>query len=156
MPAIGPEFTRRALLFAALAAPLRADSADQVWDLISSMASALGNGHAAEFLSVFDPAMPGYQELRGNVTALLSQTEVQSSIDLVSNEGDDRSRTVEIDWLLTMTGSVEVSGAARRQGHVKCRFEKQGRRWRIAGMEPLAFFAPPRAGGNRYNPKEEE
>jgi hypothetical protein len=145
MPAIGPELTRRALLLAALAVPLRADSADQVWDLISSMASALGNGHAAEFLTVIDPAMPGYQELRSNVTALLAQTEVQSSIDLVSNEGDDGSRTVEVDWLLTMADSVGASGSTKRQEHVKCRFEKQGRRWRIVHMEPLAFFAPPRA-----------
>lgn len=144
MPATGPEFTRRALLFAALAASLRADSADQVWDLLSSMASGLSAGHAGEFLGAFDPAMPGYEELRTNVTALLAQTDVQSSIELVSDEGDDRRRMVEVDWLLRLTGREEVSGSTRRQEQVKCGFEKQGKRWRTVSMEPLAFFAPPR------------
>ena len=142
MPATGPEFTRRALLFAALAPRLRADSADQVWDVIGSLASSLGNGHGAEFLDAFDPAMPGYQELHANVTALLAQADVQSAIDLVDNQGDDRTRTVEVDWLLSITRPADVS-AAKRQDHVKSRFEKQGRRWRIVWLEPLAFFAPP-------------
>jgi hypothetical protein len=144
MPATGPEFTRRALLFAALAARMRADSADEVWELVSSVASDLSAGHGGEFLGAFDPAMPGYEDLRHSVTALLGQADVQSSLELVSNEGDGRSRKVEVDWLLRITGPEEVSGATSRQERVKCGFEKQGRRWRIVSLEPLAFFAPPR------------
>jgi hypothetical protein len=132
------------LLFVALAPRLRADSADQVWDVVSSIASALSNGSGADFLSAFDRAMPGYEELRTNVTALLGQADVQSSIDLVGNEGDDRARNVEVDWLLSIVGHADVSGATKRQEHVKCRFEKQGKRWRIVGIEPRAFFAPPK------------
>lgn len=145
MPATGPECTRRALLFAALAAAsLRADSADEVWEVLSSVASDLSAGHGGEFLSAFDPAMPGYEELRNSVTALLGQADVQSSIELVSNEGDGRSRKVEVDWLLRITESTGVSGATSRQERVRCGFEKQGKRWRIVSMEPLALFAPPR------------
>jgi hypothetical protein len=143
MPATGPEFTRRALLFAVLAASLRADSADEVWDLLSSMATGLSAGHAGEFLGACDPAMPGFAELRSNVTALLVQTEVQSSIDLVSNEGDGRSRIVEVDWLLRIIGRAQVSGSTNRQERVKCGFERQGKRWRTVSLEPRAFFAPP-------------
>jgi hypothetical protein len=143
MPATGPEFTRRALLFAALASRLRADSADEVWELLSSVASDLSAGHVDEFLRAFDPAMPGYADLRNSVTALLGQAEVQSSVELVSNEGDERRRKLEVDWLLRIVGHAEVSGRTSRQEVVKFGCEKQGKRWRIVSMEPLAFFAPP-------------
>jgi hypothetical protein len=143
MPATGLELTRRALLFGALAARLCADSADDVWDLISSAASDLSAGHGDEFLRAFDPAMPGFAEFRNSVTALLGQAEVQSSIELVSNEGDGQKRKVEVDWLMRITGHTNVSGASSRQERVKCGIEKQGKRWRIVSLEPLAFFAPP-------------
>jgi hypothetical protein len=143
MPAIGPEFTRRALLLAALAASLRADSADQVWELIGSLASSLTNGSGDDFLRAFDRSMPGFEQLRTNVNALISQADVQSSIDPVSNEGDDQKRTVEVDWLMRMTGHDSVSAAVKREERVKCRFEKQGKRWRIVMLEPLSFFAAP-------------
>ena len=144
MPATGREFTRRTLLFAALAASLRADAADEVWELLSSAASDLSAGHGDQFLGAFDSAMPGYQDLRNSVTALLGQADVQSSIELVSNEGNEGSRKVEVDWLLRITGHTDVSGSMSRQERVKCGFEKQGRRWRIVSLEPLSFFAPPR------------
>jgi hypothetical protein len=144
MPATGPEFTRRALLFASFAFSLRADSADEVWELLSSLASGLSAGQSEEFMRAFDPAMPGYANLRADVTALVGQAEVQSSIELVGNEGNDRSRVVEVDWLMRITGRDEVSSRANRQERVKCNFERQGKRWRIVQIEPRALFAPPR------------
>jgi hypothetical protein len=136
--------TRRALIFGVLAASLRADSADDVWELLSSLATDLSAGNPVEFLRAFDPAMPGYEGLRANVTSLLAQGDVQSSIEVESNEGDDRRRTVEADWLLRITGQAEVSGWVNRQERVKVGFEKQGKRWRVVSIEPLTFFAPPR------------
>jgi hypothetical protein len=136
--------TRRALLLLPLVARLRADSAQQVWDLFASMASALSEANAIVFLNAFDPAMPGYEALRASVTALLREAEVQSSIDLVAEEGDDSSRTVELDWLLHIVDRQDGAVAERRQERVKCRVEKSGRKWRIASLAPLQFFAPPR------------
>ena len=136
--------TRRALLLVPLATRLRADSAQQVWDLFTSMASALSAGDATAFLNAFDPAMPGYEALRTGVAALLRQAEVQSSIELVEDEGDDRSRAVELDWLVQIVERQDGAVAARRHERVKCRVEKSGKNWRIASLEPLQFFAPPR------------
>ncbi len=129
-------------MFAVLAGSLRADSADDAWDVISALATDLSSGEAVRFLSSFDRAMAGYEELRNDVTALLAQAEVQSSIDLVSNEGDDRSRMVEVDWLLVIKRPAEVAAETRRQQHVKCKVEKQGKRWRIVSLAPAGFFAP--------------
>ena len=130
--------TRRALLLVPLAARLRADSAQQVWDLFTSMASALSEANAIAFMNAFDPAMPGYEALRASVTALLRAAEVQSSIELVEDEGDDRSRAVELDWLVHIVNRQDGALAARRQERVKCRVEKSGSKWRIADAREAA------------------
>jgi len=134
--------TRRALLLVPLAARLRADSAQQVWDLFTSMASALSAGDASAFLNAFDTAMPGYEALRAGVTALLREAEVQSSIELVEEAGDDGRRTVELDWLVHIVYRQDGAVAERRRERVKLRVEKSGKKWRIAALEPLEFFAP--------------
>ena len=136
--------TRRALRLVPLAARLRADSAQQVWDLFTSMASALSAGDASAFLNAFDTAMPGYEALRAGVTALLREAEVQSSIELVEEAGDDGRRTVELDWLVHIVYRQDGAVAERRRERVKLRVEKSGKKWRIASLEPLQFFAPPR------------
>ena len=136
--------TRRVLLLVPFAARLRADSAQEVWDLLTSMASALSEGDASAFLKAFDAAMPGYEALRADVTALLREAEVQSSIELVEEAGDDSSRTVELDWLVHIVNRQDGAVAERRRERGKCRGEKSGKKWRIASLEPLQFFAPPR------------
>lgn len=136
--------TRRALLLVPFAVRLRADSAQQVWDLLTSMAAALSAGDASAFLNAFDPAMPGYEGFRAGVTALLREAQVQSSIELVEEQGDDASRAVELDWLVHVVNRQDGAVAERRQERVKCRVEKSGRKWRVASIEPLQFFAPPR------------
>ncbi len=108
------------------------------------MASALSEANAIAFMNAFDPAMPGYEALRASVTALLREAEVQSSIELVEEQGDDRSRAVELDWLVHIVDRQDGAVAERRQQRVKCRVEKSGRKWRIASLEPLQFFAPAR------------
>jgi hypothetical protein len=125
-----------------LAARLRADSADEVWERLGTMASDLSAGHADEFLNAFDPAMPSYAELRKNVTALLAQAEVQCSIEIESNDGDDQKRTVDVTWLLRILRNDDISGAIKREERVKVGFAKSGKRWRAVSLAPLEFFAP--------------
>ena len=142
MPAIALEPTRRILLLAAIAACLRADAADDVWEVLGAMAAGLSAGHPEEFLGSIDRGMAGFQDLRANVTALLAQSEVQSSIELVDNQGDDRKRTVEADWLLRVQSRDPVPGSVSREERVKCSFEKRGKRWLVTGITPSSFFSP--------------
>lgn len=143
--------TRRALLLAAVATRLRADSADDVWELLASAARALceataleppNRGNAAPFLSYFDRKMPGYETLRENVTNLVAQADLQASLEPVRNEGDDRARDVDLDWTMRITSLVQGMTSTERRQVVKCRLEKQGKKWRIVSIAPLAFFAP--------------
>jgi hypothetical protein len=136
--------TRRALLMAGTAAILRAASAEDVWDVIGGMASALSRGDAAEFLGAFDTSMPGFERLRVNVGALLENFEVQAVIDQAGNTGDDRARVVEADWLLRFTQRSNAPSSSERRARVVCRLEKKGRKWKPVAFEPATLFDPPR------------
>ena len=133
------------LLFLPMARGWGADPAQEVWELLTQAASALSERNAAVFLEAFAPAMPGYQKLREDVTALLRNAEVQSAIELESDDGNAQSRTLELNWLLRIRPEPEATASARREQRVKCRVEKTGNKWRIVFFEPLTLFAAPGA-----------
>src|SRR5436305_5545803 len=127
MPAIELEMTRRSALLLFCAAPsLAADPAQEAWEVITTLAAALGRADAGEFLSVCDSAMPGYETLRVSVSALVAQAEVESGIDPAENSGDDRARNVVVDWQLQLVDRSGLQRATRRREHVHCVVEKGG------------------------------
>jgi hypothetical protein len=135
--------TRRVLLTIPLAACCRAaDAAQEVLDLVADAAASLSAGNVALFLKVFDPAMAGYAKLRENVTGLLAQGDVQSLIEPIEDEGDGRRRVAQFQWTLLIERGQDSTSSVRREHVVKCTVEKQGGKWRIVGLEPIAFFAP--------------
>src|SRR5450756_2564133 len=96
--------TRRALLMLPLAVRCRAaDPAREVLDLVADAAASLSAGNVALFLKAFDPKMAGYAKLREHVTGLLAQGDVQSLIDPLEDEGDDRRRVAQFHWTLRLS-----------------------------------------------------
>lgn len=147
MRATAPELTRRALLAGLTPILARAaDSAEDAWEVVIAMASALGRGADGEFLAVCEPALPGYEALRANVAALVAAADVESAIDPVKNTGGGAARDLEVDWLMSLVDRGGLGRVTRRRQVVKCRMEKRGRRWKVVSLEPAAFFAPPSAG----------
>ena len=135
--------TRRLLVMLALAACCRAgDPAREVLDLVADAAGALSAGNVSLFMKAFDPAMAGYATLRENVTALIAQGEVQSLIEPLEDEGDERRRVDTFQWSLRWKRGENSASFARREQVVTCKAEKQGGKWRIVALEPIAFFAP--------------
>jgi hypothetical protein len=135
--------TRRVLLLIPLAACCRAaDPAREVLDLIADAAGSLSAGNVALFLKAFDPKMPGYAKLRENVTGLIAQGDVQSLIDPLEDEGDDRRRVAQFHWTLRIPRGPQAANFTRREQVVKCSVEKRGGKWRIVELEPIEFFAP--------------
>ena len=135
--------TRRIVLLIPLAACCRAaDPAQEVLDLVADAAASLSAGNVPRFMKAFDPAMEGYAKLRDNVTGLIALGEVQSLIDPVEDEGDDRRRTVQLQWTLRLQRGEQSASSVRREQVVKCKVEKQRGKWRIVGLEPIEFFAP--------------
>jgi hypothetical protein len=139
--------TRRGLILAvldgSLCFPLWADDAADVWDLLSHVAGALSEGNVVEFLKAFDHSMPGYSTLEANVTALVRDYQVGSSIEPITEEGNSRARTLDLDWFLELVEQEDNTNVTRRREKVRCRVAKMGKKWKIVSLEPLAFFAPP-------------
>jgi len=96
---------------------------------------ALANQDAAGFLDQFDSKMPQYEKLRDEIQELFGMAqEIGSTIDVITDEGDELKRTLDLDWLL------KIDNNAPRRQIVKCRVEKQGKRWKITALEPVDFF----------------
>lgn len=134
--------TRRLLILLPIAACLRADSEREAVDLITDAAAGLSAGKPEVFLEAFDPAMPDFAKLRTAVEGLVSQAQVSCSIEVVSNQGDDAARTLELDWILRIDRGADSAGSTHRQKTVKCQLRKVGKKWRIVSFEPLDLFAP--------------
>jgi hypothetical protein len=127
--------TRRMLLLLPLAAACRGgDPAREAFDVITELSASLTAGNVGQVLATFDPKIAGYSDLRANLAALIAEGDVQSFIDEVENEGDDRARDLQLQWTLRSIGA--------REKLVKCRIEKQSRKWRITAFDPLTLFAP--------------
>lgn len=126
------------MLFSAL---VLADPAAEVLNVLASTAEALINDDPASFLDSFDGNMPGYAALQGNVKGLLAAYNVGATIEEITDEGDARKRTVELDWLLILTqkGATNSPQQTRRQV-VKCTVERRGKQWKITRLEPADFF----------------
>jgi hypothetical protein len=135
--------TRRLLLLAACAAPLfAADAEQQAYDLVTDAATHLSAGNADSFLALFDRAMPGYDEFAARIAALLQQAEVQSSVVVLRNQGDESVRALELDWFLQVRSRHETESIVRRREPVKCTVRKSGRKWKFFSLSPQSLFAP--------------
>jgi len=118
-----------------------ADSSADVLNVFSAAAEALTNDDSSAFLDNFDRNMPEYAALRSNIEGLLAGYEVGSTIEVVTDEGDDEKRTVALDWLLVTSEKNVVNGDQQtRRRIVKCRVERREKQWRITGLDPVDFF----------------
>jgi hypothetical protein len=127
-------------------------SAPQQPDLsgfFASLVSALSDAKPVEFLRAVDPAMPGYERFAANIHALATENAVSSSVVVTSQEGDASRQEVELAWRLEIKGIGESGVFVVRESTVKCKLERQRKRWRVVSLEPLSFFAPPGAEGER-------
>jgi hypothetical protein len=137
---------RRLFLMAIIAASLaQATVIEELTSLFASMASGLSDANPEEFLRAIDPAMPGYGQLAGSIRALATQNAVSCSIEIVSQKGDDYAQEVELQWLLEIKGIGESGVSVRREAVVKCKLERQKKKWHIVMLDPISFFAAPGA-----------
>jgi hypothetical protein len=137
---------RRLLLIAITGAVLaQATVSEELTGVFAAMASALSDANPEEFLRAFDRSMSGYQQLADNVRALATQNAVSCSVEIVSQKGDDHAQEVELEWLLEIKGIGQSAVSETREGVVKCKLERQKKKWRIVALDPVGFFAAPGA-----------
>jgi hypothetical protein len=131
----------RGALFLIAATLACAEPPAEVLDLFREAAEALANDDANAFLSKFDRNMAGYAELRDVIAGLLAAHDVGSTIEVVNDEGDDRKRSLDLDWLLVIGEKNSDSGQRETRRRVlQCRIERQGKQWKITALEPVEFF----------------
>jgi hypothetical protein len=131
------------LLLVSMAVPTfaRAASSRDVLELLQTAADALTNEDAGVFLDHFDHNMPQYSALRANVEGLLAAYQVESTVEIVSDEGDNEKRSLQLDWVLITEEKAVVRGAAAtRRLILNCRIERRGKQWKITLLDPLDFF----------------
>jgi hypothetical protein len=116
----------------------------EAWDTLFAFAAALQNEDAAPRLEQFDRSMPGFEDLKTAITALWTQWQIEPALDLLSNEGDDEHRTLQISWALTLKNPQDPVDSVRHEDSIACRLEKQGKTWRIVGFSPANLFSLPK------------
>jgi hypothetical protein len=131
----------RTVLLLLVASFALADTAAEVLNVFTAAAEGLVNDDPASFLDSFDGNMPGYAALQDNVKGMLAAYDAGATIEVITDEGDDHKRTVELDWLLILTqkGATNSPQQTRRQV-VKCTVERRGKQWKITALEPVDFF----------------
>jgi len=128
-------------LFLMAAILLFAEPPAEVLDLFREAAEALANDDANAFLDKFDRNMAGYAAFRDEIVGLLASHDVGSTIEVVNDEGDERKRSLDLDWLLVISEKNSGNGQNETRRRVlKCRIERQGKQWKITALEPVDFF----------------
>jgi hypothetical protein len=122
------------LIGCVIAAKAGAADDSSILQVFEPLASALSNGDAEMFLKPIDAAMPGYDQLRENVSALITRFDITSSIELIRAEAGK----VELDWYLELRNKGEGGANEQRRKVVTARVQKK----RILSIGPIEFFAP--------------
>lgn len=133
----------KALLLASLTlVSAQGDAHSDVIALFGQLSADLTNWNVAGFMDGFDKDMPGYDDLKTRVAALVNQAEVTSSIDPVEEAGDDTKYTLALDWFLQVRSLLDNGAIVERRQVVYCQLRKEKKKWKIVSLQPIEFFAP--------------
>jgi hypothetical protein len=132
-----------ALAFAG-APPAPAPNAEaDSWDVIATMAAALAEPNEYAFMKPIAKSLEEHDLIERQVRVLVHTNDVVSSISPVTNEGDDKQRTLEVDWYLEIHPHSPGQSLIQRRENVKLVMVKTGKRWMITSLLPVAFFTAP-------------
>lgn len=134
----------------------QADAHDDVVAVFTKMAAALTQtgvdggsaigGNVDEFMSVFSKDFPDYQTLKQNITALVTNAEISSSIDPVMEEPGENTYKIDVDWLMQIRSLQQDGPMVRRRELIHCELRREKKHWKIISLKPVDFFAPANLG----------
>ena len=137
---------RSAALICLTAALACADAHDDVLEVVTSMAAALTEVNVAKFMEGISKDMADYETIENNVTALVRQAEVTSSIQPVNESGDDQMRSINLDWSLEVRSLEQDGPIVRRRQVIHCDLRKDRKHWKVVAWKPVDFLAPAKLG----------
>ena len=126
-------------LFATLACHAQSDdvSHETLLEVLARFTSALSEGNPEGAIEMLDMSVPAMGVLARQLRDLVAVGEISCLLDPM--EWPDH-KTVVLDWLLEIRAPELVGGLKRKREKLTCRFVKKGKKWKIASLEPLAFF----------------
>jgi hypothetical protein len=112
--------------------------------VVQDASRALQSGNPALFLRLFDrERFSGYATLESHVVALMRQSEIASSIEIIELEVGEDGCDARVDWVLQLTLQDTAAPLETRHEVIKLRLARVGKaRWRITELEPVDFFQP--------------
>jgi hypothetical protein len=146
MRAIVRNTARSAALVCIAAAFACADAHDDVIEVVTSMAGALTEVNVPKFMEVISKDFPDYETLENNVTGLVNQAEVSSSIQPLTEDGDEHTRKMDLDWALEVRSLLQDGPIVQRREVIHCELRRDKKHWKIVALKPMDFFAPPKLG----------
>ena len=75
-------------------ADLQVGAQSEVRDLLRDIAGAMAEGNARRVAGFIDPRLRDFARLERDLAALVEQYEITTAIDVVRDEGDERSRAL--------------------------------------------------------------
>ena len=156
MRAIVLSTARSALLVCLVAVFAVADAHDDVMDVVASVAGALTevdgsgitqvHGNVSKFMAEFSKDLPDYETVKNNVTALVNEGEISSSIVPLTEDDAGETYKIDLDWLLEIRNLEQDGPLVRRREVVHLELRKEKKHWKVVGLKPLDFFAPAKLG----------
>jgi hypothetical protein len=132
-----------------------AEAHDDVMEVFTKMAAALTqtnadgqaiSGNVAEFMSAVAKDMPDYDTLKNNVTALVNNAEISSSIEPLTEDAQGDTYKIDLDWFLEIRSLERDGPIMRRREVVHCELRKEKKHWKIVALKPVSFFAAANLG----------
>ncbi len=112
-------------------------------ETVAVLAGAMAENNAEKFLAYVSPELKAAME--ADLRALLLRHEITSSISPLSNEGDDKKRSLELDWYVEIRARGNEMAIERRRQNVRCVVERNAKkRWVVTAVTPTDFFSPPK------------
>ncbi len=121
---------------------LAGDTHSEIVEVFTSMAAALSDSNVSVFMNAFDKDLAGYGKLKIDITALLTQADISSSVEPIKDEGGDATHSMDLDWLLQVRSQLPDGPIVNRRQIIHCELRKQGKHWKIVSLTPMDFFAP--------------
>src|SRR5690348_16658618 len=116
-----PHMKRLWLIPVALIVCLAADVQQEVLDFFTDLAASLSAKDAQQYLAAIDPHMPGYAKLRHGVSGLTQAGDIESSVVVVTDEGDATHRSVEVAWRIRVKNDFTATASVPREQRLHCK-----------------------------------
>jgi hypothetical protein len=138
-----PAILIAALALASAPAARAADAEADSWDVIATMAAALAEPNEYAFMKPIAKSLEEHDLIERQVRVLVNTNNVTSSISPLANEGDDKKRTLEVDWYMEIQPHSPGQSLIQRRESIKLVMVKTGKRWMVTALSPVAFFTAP-------------